>query len=227
MPKSERGMRQEDPIYSSGRSIVGMDGVAAAKKGERKIDELFGYRQLELAAPRNTNCSGTSGRVGRRADGVATVVLIVPGSGEDGRKVSLRSERSPNVSDCSDPISIIIIVVAVIQFGSRRRDADAITGGKKRRNGFTDLLQFDSDGRGQRSEEPHLSAFGDGGLTGVPDEILSDQVQSLDSNIFSSFTFSSEVSHIYSSLKYISTALYYSPLAPGQISEGEERELEQ
>ena len=119
---------------------------------------------------------------------MATVVLLIPGSGEDRRKVSLRSERSPNVSDCSDPISIIIIVVAVavIQFGSRRRDADAITGGKKRRNGFTDLLQFDSDGRGQQSEEPHLSAFGDGGLTGVRDEILSDQAQSLDSNISSS-----------------------------------------
>ena len=92
------------------------------------------------------------------------VVLHVLAAGI--RKVSLRSERSPNVSDCSDPISIIIIVVAVIQFGSRRRDADAITGEKKR-NGFTDLLQFDSDGRGQ-SGKPHLSAFGDGGLTGVP-----------------------------------------------------------
>ena len=155
-----------------------MDGVAAAKKGERKIDELFGYRQLELAAPETRTAPGQAGgrQAGRQAGGVATVVLLVPGSGEDRRKVSLRSERSPNVSDCSDPISIIIIVVAVIQFGSRRRDADAITGGKKRRNGFTDLLQFDSHGRGQQSEEPHLSAFGDGGLTGVPDEILSDQV---------------------------------------------------
>ena len=147
-----------------------MDGVAAAKKGERKIDELFGYRQLELAAPRNTNCSGTSGRVGRRADGVATVVLIVPGSGEDGRKVSLRSERSPNVSDCSDPISIIIIVVAVavIQFGSRRRDADAITGGRR---GATVLriyfnLTATAEGSGVRS--PICPRLATGVLQGSP-----------------------------------------------------------
>ena len=189
-----------------------MDGVAAAKKGERKIDELFGYRQLELAAPETRTAPGQAG--GRQAGGLATVVLLVPGSGEDRRKVSLRSERSPNVSDCSDPISIIIIVVvvAVIQFGSRKRDADAITGGKKRRNGFTDLLQFDSDGRGQQSEEPHLSAFGDGGLTGVPDEILSDQVQSLDSNISSLFSFKLELESKVSHTLYLVQSIIHCPV---------------
>ena len=192
-----------------------MDGVAAAKKGERKIDELFGYRQLELAAPETRTAPGQAGgQAGRQAGGVATVVLLVPGSGEDRRKVSLRSERSPNVSDCSDPISIIIIVVAVavIQFGSRRRDADAITGGKKRRNGFTDLLQFDSDGRGQQSEEPHLSAFGDGGLTGVPDKILSDQVQSLDSNISSLFSFKLELESKVSHTLYLVQSVIHCPV---------------
>ena len=129
-----------------------------------------------------------------------------------GEGLLLRSERSPNVSDCSDPISIIIIVVAVIQFGSRRRDADAITGGKKRRNGFTDLLQFDSDGRGQQSEEPHLSAFGDGGLTGVPDKILSDQVQSLDSNISSLFSFKLELESKVSHTLYLVQSIIHCPV---------------
>ena len=66
------------------------------------------------------------------------------------------------MSDCSDPISIIIVVavVVVIQFWLGKTDAII----EKKRNGFTDLLQFDSDGR---ASEPHLSAFGDGGLTGV------------------------------------------------------------
>ena len=145
-----------------------MDGVAAAKKGERKIDELFGYRQLELAAPETRTAPGQAG--GRQAGGVATVVLIVPGSGEDGRKVSLRSERSPNVSDCSDPISIIIIVVAVavIQFGSRRRDADAITGGRR---GATVLriyfnLTATAEGSGVRS--PICPRLATGVLQGSP-----------------------------------------------------------
>ena len=112
---------------------------------------------MELAAPGTDDDDGGDGHPGPGP------VRVRP-SPAGGESSPLRSERSPNVSDCSDPISIIIVVAAVvvvvIQFWLGKTDAII----EKKRNGFTDLLQFDSDGR---ASEPHLSAFGDGGLTGV------------------------------------------------------------
>ena len=133
-------------------------GAAAAKR-ERKIDELFGYRQLELAAPETRTAPGR-GRLPPRPSPAA--------GGRGGRSPPQRAvakrvrllrsylhHHHPRPRRRRHP-------VLVAQEKDRR---DHRRGEEKKRNGFTDLLQFDSDGRA--SELPHLSAFADGGLTGV------------------------------------------------------------
>ena len=55
----------EEDLFRFDASTVGMDGQRQQQKRERKIDELFGYRRLELAAP-ETRTAQDDGRRGRR-----------------------------------------------------------------------------------------------------------------------------------------------------------------
>ena len=130
------------------------------------------------------------------------------------------------MSDCSDPISIIIAVavVVVIQFWLGKTDAII----EKKRNGFTDLLQFDSDGRAS----PICPRSATGVLQGSVDVSVA-KLQKRDLNIEPIWDGGTKrpasTSRTLLSINVpCPVALFrLSLLAPGQISEGEERELEQ